>query len=254
MGFPNFKNKKDDSIYTPSQYMAYKKRIGKYPRFKAPIGVIFCYNKELFGFILKNHKTTKADGLYSNMFLLDETKSKVAVIKLGVGSPLAAKRMEELIAFGVKRFISIGTAGSLQKEVSIGSLVVCEKAIRDEGVSHHYLKPSKYSYPSKTMVAKIKKSLVNTKYFSGTTWTIDAPYRETISEIKRYQKEGVLTVEMEASALFAVGQYRNVRVGAIFTISDSHAGLQWMPKSHSKRTKKSLEILYKAATDVLLDQ
>jgi uridine phosphorylase len=253
MGFPNFKNKKDDSVYTPSQYMAYKKRIGKYPKFKAPIGVIFCYNKELFEFILKNHKTTKAKGSYSNMILLNETKSQIAVIKLSVGSPLAAKRMEELIAFGVKKFISIGTAGSLQKKISIGDLVVCEKAIRDEGVSHHYLKPSKYSYPSKTMIAKIKKSLGNTKYFSGSTWTIDAPYRETISEIKKYQKDKVLTVEMEASALFAVGQYRNVDVGAIFTISDSHAGLQWIPKSHSKKTKKSLEILYKVANDVLLN-
>jgi len=253
MGFPKFKNKKDDSIYTPSQYMAYKKRIGKYPKFKPPIGVIFCYNKELFDFILKNHKTTKAEGLYSDMFLLDETKSKIAIVKLGVGAPLAAKRMEELIAFGVKKFISVGTAGSLQKEVSIGSMMVCERAIRDEGTSHHYLKNSKYTYPSKTMTAKIKKLLLNTKYFLGTTWTIDAPYRETIAEVKQYQKEGVLTVEMEASALFAVGQYRNVEVGAIFTISDSHVGLQWMPKSHSKKTKKSLEILYKIAIDALLN-
>lgn len=253
MGFPNFKNKKEDSIYTPTHYLAYKKRIGKYPKFKAPIGVIFCYNKELFEFILNYHKTTKADGFHSDMYLLNETKSKIAVIKLGVGAPLAAKKMEELIAFGVKRFISIGTAGSLQKEVSIGDFVVCEKAIRDEGVSHHYLKSSKYSYPSKKMVDKIKKSLDDVKYFFGTTWTTDAPYRETISEIKKYQKEGVLTVEMEASALFAVGQYRNCEVGVILTISDSHAGLQWIPKSHSKKTKKSLEILYKVATNVLLN-
>lgn len=253
MGFPNFKNKKEDSIYTPTQYMSYKKRIGKYPKFKAPIGVIFCYNKELFEFILENHKTTKAEGLYSDMFLLDETKSKIAIVKLGVGSPLAAKRMEELIAFGVKKFISIGTAGSLQKNIQTGSLVICERAIRDEGVSHHYLKPSKYTYPSNKINEKIKRFLANTKHFSGATWTIDAPYRETISEIKKYQKEGVLTVEMEASALFAIGQYRNVEVGAIFTISDSHAGLQWMPKSHSKKTKKSLEILYKVATNVLLN-
>ena len=254
MGFPNFKNKKEEeSIYTPSQYMTYKKRIGKLPKIKPPEGIIFCYNKELFNYILDNHKTTNVDRAFSYMVLLNETKGKIGVIKLSVGSPLAAKRMEELIAFGVKKFISIGTAGSLQKDVSIGSLVVCKKAIRDEGVSHHYLKKSKYSYPSKDMVSRIKKSLCENKYFEGATWTIDAPYRETIAEVKKYQEEGVLTVEMEASALFAVGQYRNVEVGAIFTISDSHAGLQWMPKSHSKKTKKSLEILYNVATDVLLN-
>ena len=36
------------------------------------------------------------------------------------------------------------------------------------------------------------------KYFVGTSWTIDAPYRETVAEAKKYQKEGVTTVEMEA--------------------------------------------------------
>ena len=91
--------------------------------------------------------------------------------------------MEELIAFGVKKFISIGTAGTLQKDITIGSLMVCEKAIRDEGTSHHYLKPSKYAYASKEMTSKIKKSLdkFKQKYFVGTSWTIDAPYREAIA-------------------------------------------------------------------------
>ena len=38
--------------------------------------------------------------------------------------------------------------------------------------------------------------------------TIDAPYlRETVAEARRYRRQGVLTVEMEAAALFAVGRY-----------------------------------------------
>jgi uridine phosphorylase len=133
--------------------------------------------------------------------------------------------------------------------------MVCEKAIRDEGTSHHYLKHSKYAYASKEMTNKIKRSLekFKQKYFVGTSWTIDAPYRETVAEAKQYQKEGVATVEMEASALFAVAQYRNVELGAIFTISDSLAELQWKPKFHLKKTKKGLEILYKIAVDVLLN-
>ena len=131
--------------------------------------------------------------------------------------------------------------------------MVCEKAIRDEGTSHHYLKYSKYAYASKRLTKKIMESLekLKQKYFVGTSWTIDAPYRETIAEAKQYQKEGVATVEMEASALFAVAQYRNVELGAIFTISDSLAELEWKPKFHLKKTKKGLEILYKVAIDVL---
>jgi len=257
MGFPNLKNKHaKDSMFTPSEFMAYQKKRGKYPKFKPPVGVIFCYSKSLMEYVLENHKTTKVEGFYGEMYLLDETNKKVAIIgKFGIGSPVVATLLEELIAFGVKKFMSIGTAGTLQKNITTGSLMVCEKAIRDEGTSHHYLKHSKYAYASKKITNKIKKSLdkFQQKYFIGTSWTVDAPYRETVSEAKQYQKDGVATVEMEASALFAVAQYRNVELGAIFTISDSLAELQWKPKFHLKKAKKGLEILYKVAIDVLLN-
>ena len=257
MGFPNLKDKHaKDSMFTPSEFMAYQKKCGKYPKFKTPEGIIFCYQRSLMEFILENHKTTKVEGFYGEMYLLDETNDKVAIIgKFGIGSPVVATLLEELIAFGVKKFVSIGTAGTLQKNITIGSLMVCEKAIRDEGTSHHYLKPSKYAYASKEMTNKIKNSLdkFKQKYFIGTSWTIDAPYRETVAEATQYQKEGVATVEMETSALFSVAQYRNVDLGAIFTISDSLAELEWKPKFHLKKTKKGLEILYKVAVDVLLN-
>lgn len=257
MGFPNLKDKHaNGSMFTPSEFMVYQKKRGKYPKFKTPKGIIFCYQRSLIEFILKNHKTTKVKGFDGEMYLLDETNGKVAVIdKFGIGAPVVATLLEELIAFGVKKFISIGTAGTLQKNIAIGDLMVCEKAIRDEGTSHHYLKPSKYAYASKDMTNKIKNSLdkFKQKYFVGTSWTIDAPYRETVAEVTQYQKEEVATVEMEASALFAVAQYRNVQLGAIFTISDSLAELEWQPKFHSKKTKKGLEVLYKVAVDVLLN-
>jgi uridine phosphorylase len=132
--------------------------------------------------------------------------------------------------------------------------MLCEKAIRDEGTSHHYIKPSKYAYASKTMTVKIRKALEKRKqrYVIGTSWTIDAPFRETVAEAKKYQKEGVATVEMEASALFAVAEFRNVELGAIFTISDSLAELEWKPKFHLKKTSKGLEKLYAVAIDALL--
>lgn len=256
MGFPNFKDKHaKDSMFTPGEFMAYQKKRGEYPKFKTPEGLIFCYQKSLMGSILENHKTTKVEGFYGEMYLLNETNNKVAIIgKFGIGSPIVVALLEELIAFGIKKFISIGTAGTLQKNIAIGSLMICEKAIRDEGTSHHYIKHSKYAHASKKMIDKIKKSLdkFKQKYFVGTSWTIDAPYRETIAEARQYQKENVSTVDMEASALFAVAQYRNVELGAIFTISDSLAELKWEPKFHSKKTKMGLEILYKIAADVLI--
>jgi len=56
---------------------------------------------------------------------------------------------------------------------------------------------------------------------------------------------------MEASALFVLGQHRNIEVGAIFAISDSLADLEWRPEFHSDRTTKSLEVVFKVALDTL---
>jgi uridine phosphorylase len=167
----------------------------------------------------------------------------------GIGSPVAVIAMEELIAYGVKEFISIGTAGSLQQDVNIGDIVLCERAIRDEGSSHHYLPLGKYSYPDESFTRKFGSSLkANAVNFRlGTSWTIDSPYRETVAEAKHYQAEGVITVEMEASALFAVAAYRKIPIASAFTISDSLADLKWRPEFHSEQTQSGLEKLYQSA-------
>jgi uridine phosphorylase len=251
MGFPNLKNKHEQApLVSPGDFLKYLKKAGRYPAFRPPRAMLLCYQRSLLKYVVKNHKTTRAAGICDAMYLLDETGGRVAIAgNFGIGAPAAVATLEELIAFGVKRFISVGTAGALRKGLKIGDLMVCEKAIRDEGTSYHYSGPSKYAYPSPKITAQIKAALdrQGRRYFSGVTWTIDAPYRETVAEIKKYQKEGVATVDMEASALFVVAACRRAQLGALFTISDSLAELEWNPQFLSRKTKKGLETIYLAA-------
>lgn len=257
MGFPNLKGKyAKSSMIEPKEFIRYRKRTRWCPKHKPPEGIIICYNSQLINQIIKRHKIKQFKAFGGDLYFLTETKNKIGMIgRFGIGAPSACVVLEELIAWGVKKFISVGTAGALQKNLKIGTIVVCRKAIRDEGTSHHYFKHRKYAYPSKLITNKIENTLKKFRinYVAGISWTIDAPYRETVSEAKQYQKEGVATVEMEASALFTVAKYRNVQLGAIFSISDSLAELEWKPKFHLKKTKKSLEILYRTAIDVLLN-
>ena len=256
MTFPNFPNKHEEkALFSPENYIDYLKKIGKYPQVRPPEGLIICYSGSLLEHILKNHKITTVKA-FGEMHLLDETDGKIAVTSaFGIGGPCAVAVLEDKIAFGIKKFISIGVAGSLQKNIKIGNIVVCDKAIRDEGISHHYLEPSKYAHASEDMTDRIQKSLdkLGIEYINGTSWTTDAVYRETIAEVEHYQKEGVATVEMEASALFAVAEYRDVQMGSILTISDSLADLVWQPEFHSNETNIGLELLFKAALDALQD-
>ena len=157
------------------------------------------------------------------------------------------------MALGVREFLSIGTAGALQTSNQIGDLIICDRAIRDEGVSHHYVAPEKYSYPSPALTQRLHSALMEAgvQPTVGTTWTIDAPYRETVEEVRCYQREGVLTVEMEAAALFAVTQLRGVALASAFVISDSLAELVWKPHFASEVVNAGLLTLYQAARATL---
>ena len=88
-------------------------------------------------------------------------------------------------------------------------------------------------------------------YRSGTSWTIDTPYRETVAEARHYQAEGVLCVEMEAAALFAVAEVRGLRVASAFAVSDSLADLVWNPQFHGPEVQAGLVALYETALSVL---
>lgn len=255
MTYPNLKNKHSkDALFSPDDYINYLKKMGKFPQFKIPESIIFCYQKSILDYAIQKDTVSQLKGLYNKFYAIKGTKGKVAILGgFGRGAPAAATVLEELIAFGSKKFISIGTAGTLQKKIDIGNLVICNKAIRDEGTSHHYLSSSKYSYSSPRITNMLKSALskIGIRYSVGSSWTIDAIYRETIDEARKYQNEGVLTVEMEAAALYAVAKYKKVQLVSAFAISDSLSDLKWKPMFHHEKTTKGLETLFDASVTVL---
>lgn len=257
MKYPNLNTKHSkESMIEPKRWIEYMREREAYPSFKAPDGVILSYQKSLLDHAVSQHQVTQCDGFLKRMFFLNETGHRIAVIGgFGVGAPAAAIVLEELVAFGVRNFISIGTAGTLQKNVKIGDLVVCERAIRDEGTSHHYLPTEKYAYPNADLTEALTNSLENFSlpFTKGISWTIDAPYRETFEEAQLYQSEGVIAVEMEASALFSVAQFRGVNIASMFAISDSLADIEWHPQFHSDATQQGLENILKASIASLLN-
>jgi uridine phosphorylase len=238
------------SLITPSKVMDHRRQFGRLPSTPAPKTVIFCYQSRFLQQALQEYPNKQCDGCFSKLFYLTDHPS-VAIGDFGSGSPIIAAKMEELIAWGVQQFISIGTAGSLQSKVGIGDMVVCEKAIRDEGTSHHYLPPTKYIHAPRRMTNKLQNLLKkgSMPYHIGSTWTTDSFYRQTAEEVQCYQKEGVLTVEMEAAAMFAVAHFYQVDLGAMFAISDSHADLIWQPHLEDERPRLGLHSLLKIALD-----
>ena len=215
-----------------------------------PASAVMCYQTSLLGWVKKAEKTESLGGLPG--VLLPERN--VAVCGgFGFGAPAAVSFLEGLVASGVRRIISIGTAGSLRQAHRTGDIVVCTEALRDEGTSHHYVVPQRFARPSAELTEELCRVLNERReaYVRGPSWTTDAPYRETAEEVRIYGAEGILAVEMEAAALFAVGAFRGVQVAALFAVSDTLTGGVWKPHFRDDRTRQGLVRALKAALDTL---
>lgn len=254
MAFPNFPNKYNKkAVVQAKDFWKYKKELGLFPDFEPPKGVIICYSPTILNYIVEHYSLTQIDNINANNFyLLNDSDKKIAICgTIGIGAPVVGILLEELYAIGIKFFISIGTAGSLQKDLQLGSHIICTRAIRDEGTSHHYALTEKYAYPSNSLTEKmitIAKHM-DLNYHTGTSWTTDAPYRETLAELKYYRDEGVLTVEMEAAAIFVIAKYLNIEAGAIFTISDYLTEENW--ELHFHLTEEHLHTLFNISKKTL---
>ena len=99
-------------------------------------------------------------GRLGQVHLLERTGGRVAVVGgFGFGAPVATIVMENLVALGVERFVSMGTAGGLQPGQAFGDVVVCTAAVRDEGVSHHYVPPARWAHPDAELTARLADEL-----------------------------------------------------------------------------------------------
>ena len=157
-------------------------------------------------------------------------RGKKIHLSLGyLGAAGSAAFLEELIALGLNKIIVCGGAGVLRKDISVGHLIIPTSAIRDEGVSYHYLPPAREIECNPEVVEKIEEEFDKSKieYIKGKTWTTDALYRETEERIKLRKSEGCVTVEMEAAAFFAVAKFRNVKLGQILYGGDDLSEVQW---------------------------
>jgi uridine phosphorylase len=255
------KGKHDEKpVFSTRDFANYRKKIGNVPSTKIPESVIVCYSTRLREAIHSGHKISELENIFGNygkLYAVDGTNDKVALLSdFGIGAPATVLCMEEMMVWGAKRFVILGAAGGISDKLRAGDVVICTKSIRDEGTSHHYVKHSKYAYASKALTERLVHSLSPkfSRLFVGPSWTIDAPYRETVKEFVQYKKEGVLTVEMEASALFAVGKYKHAETAAVFVVSDILSEKGWKPKFRSEIVLKNLVQGFLSIKEALISQ
>ena len=167
-----------------------------------PEGMVLCFFHEVLQKLAEAEILTVLGYLRSEngpmpIYQLDASGQKLTVMNPFVGAPIAAGDLEELIAHGGKNGIA-------------------------EGVSYHYLPPSReaQAHPKAVQVIVDVLQQKNLPFVLGKTWTTSAFYRETVARREKRLKEGCVVVEMEAAAFFAVAQFRQVPFGQLLYAGD----------------------------------
>lgn len=167
-------------------------------------------------------------GVDKEMYLGDIGGEKVVVYLCNIGAPAAAAVTEEVFACGVQRVIAFGICGALV-DVPHQSVIVPDRAFRDEGTSYHYAPAADFVRVknSQTVEASLAASGINT--VKGGTWTTDGFYRETRTRMEEMKAAGCVAVDMECSALQACADFRGKEFYTFFITADSLAGETWQP-------------------------
>jgi uridine phosphorylase len=148
-------------------------------------------------------------------------KNKIVLAFSPLGGPAAGGLIEELRAYGIKKIIACGSSG-LVGDMDPSHFLLVNKAIRDEGLSYHYLEPSVYVETSKHLNQRIEKHLMQhqLKYTEGIVWTTDGFFRETKSRMEIRKKQGAVAVDMECASMAAVCKYHHLDFSQILYFSD----------------------------------
>jgi DeoD family purine-nucleoside phosphorylase len=141
----------------------------------------------------------------------------------GMGGPSAAIVLHELISLGVTRAIRVGTCGALDGALGLGDLVVAREAIAADGTSAA-LGASERTLAHPALVEVLCDELERRpsgRHHCGPIVSTDLFYEPSPSRNFDWASAGAIAVEMEASALFAVGASAGIQVACLLVVSDT---------------------------------
>jgi len=189
--------------------------------------------KDIFNKCVKIYDFKSASTI-SPVYLYD---NKLLIAMCPLGGPASANLVEELNFVGITKFIACGSCGCIVDDIEIDDLFfIPTTAIRDEGVSYHYVPAQRYIETNKKVNQALENSLhkFNQAYTTGCTWTIDALYRETPNRTERRRKEGAIGVEMECASLAAVAEHNNLEFGELLYFTDKVGANSWKWRKYDR--------------------
>lgn len=160
-----------------------------------------------------------------NLYRDDVSFSFVELKRIGAPSVI-----DYVLSLGVtkcKNIIFLGSAGSLDKNIKVGDIIIPEYSICGDGASRYLNKNLedelfKKEYPSKEYTNKLLKILDDKRlnYHYVPNYSVDTVFMQ-FYHIDKILEMGAKVIEMETAALFKCNEVLNKNVTALFCVSDN---------------------------------
>lgn len=219
---------KDEPVFLPGNMLELARLQKNLPPMVAPKGCLLDFDGELIDFLMVNGEAALESSwpcFHTHLYRWRFNGQDYGIIGGTVGASFAVLVSEELFALGCQSLVTISSAGLISDNLHPPFFLLIEEALRDEGTSYHYLPPARFAQADHLLVDTVAQQLRENglPVIRGKSWTTDAPFRETSNTIHARQEEGIIAVEMEASALLAMAEALDKRVICISHITNSMA-------------------------------
>jgi len=218
----------EPSVFLPENLLREARRQKQKEECDVPSICIFDPDGDLADYLIKNERATKSECwacYHSKLYTFNLDGKQIGIIPCIVGSSYAVLVAEQLFVSGCTLLISVTSAGIISEADNGKRFVLIKEAIRDEGTSYHYLPPDQPSLIPLVLRQELTAYLKETKcpFFEASSWTTDAPYRETRSAIDSCRKRKIVCVEMEAAALYALATVKHYNIICFANLTNSMA-------------------------------
>lgn len=162
-----------------------------------------------------------------NMFVYTGTYKgkRITVMGHGMGiSSIGIYTYELFHFYDVKSIIRTGSAGSYSENLHCGDIMIAQGACDNSGYAAQFNLPGTFAPIAdfglcQAAVEKAREMGVN--FGVGNILSSEFFYEVNPDSWKKWQKMGIMGVEMEASALYMNAAYAGCRALCILTVSDS---------------------------------
>ena len=148
----------------------------------------------------------------------------VSIMGSGMGMPSISIYAHELFDYyGVKQIIRVGTCGGLLAGMQIGDLVLASAAGTDSAMNRQRFNGWDFSASADfELLRRVHERAVQKglKIRTGNVFASDWFYHPDEAFIEKVQKMGILALDMESAALYALAQQHGRRALTILSVSD----------------------------------